>query len=382
MIKKTILTLLVLGVVGGLTYWLSVYFLERKRLENLDTTPTTESKLVTINEVVSSSGIVEPLDSTEVRSEINGKISEILVKNGDLVKREQILMELDRITWQSDETRASNEYQIQKFNLEKATRDFNRQKELKSKGYAIEKDYQDAETDFQKSQIQLAVAKAAWDKSLDNLSKTTIRAPQDGIITDLTVNPGQVIVGAGSVSQGTLLMKVSDLDKLYVEVKINEVEIAKVKPDSIPKVTFDSMRETHFTGHISEISPYAVNQTNVRVFPVKVIFDADGKNIRPGISANVEFPVSTATNVCGLTLSTVFTEKNKSYVYVRHGDLDNVTWEKRKVEIGIRNMEFVEIKSGVKVGEVVALTKPKSLKEDSSKPRAQAQGRGSSIRFN
>ncbi len=354
--KKFFIIVFSLAVLGGLVYFLADYIIAAKEKENQDTTPTQTVKRVNIEEKVIATGFVQPIISTEIRSEINGKIYAIHVQNGDVVKAGKVLMELDKTSLQSEESKAQNEFRLQELTLEQEKRDFARQEELMKKGFAIAKDFDDAKTRLSKADIQLKVKKAEWEKSKDDLSKTSILSPQDGTVTDMELNPGQVIVGAGSVSQGTLLMKVSSLENLYVEVKINEVEIEKISSGGIPTITFDSMTDLTFKGEVIAMSPYAKNENNIRVFPVKVAFKAEGGRVRPGISANIEFPVSRAENVCAVILSAVYADGKTKYVFVKNSA---GAWEKRKVETGISDIRFVEIKRGINEGDEIALSFPK-----------------------
>ena len=354
--KKLILAVIVLGVLGTLTYYVAKYLIAVKAMEAMDPTPTTQVVKVDIDENVSATGFVQPIVTTEIRSEINGKIAKIYVEDGSVVKEGDILLELDKTSLESENSKASNEYSLQKLTLEQEERDFQRQEELMKKGFAIAKDFDDAKTSLRKAKIQLEVKKAEWEKAQDNLSKTSILAPQSGTITDMNLTPGQVIVGAGSVSEGTLLMKVSSLENLYVEVKINEIEVEKIKAVKEPDISFDSMGDLRFKGEVIYVSPYAKNENNIRVFPVKVAFTAVGGRVRPGISANIEFPVKKVKDVCAVILSAVYAEDKVKYVFAKRGD---GMWEKRRVETGINDIKYVEITKGLKEGETVALSFPK-----------------------
>lgn len=364
-IKKLFILLIIAGL-GYVGYFSYEYLMERNRQMNIDDTPTTTAILKDIDEKIVTTGIVEPLVSTSVLSEINGKIKAIKVENGDVVKKGDVLIELDRVTWEAEEFNAKNNTRLQELNLAQNKRDYDRQKELFERGFGIKKEYEDAETLYEKTKIELEVSNSTWLKAKDNLSKTIITAPQDGIITDMELTEGQVIVGAGSVNAGTLLMNVSDLARLYVEAKINEIDVAKVKIERNPRVTFDSITDLVLEGKITEIYPYARQENNLRVFPVKVTFSAGGANIRSGISANIEFPVKEVKNAVSVLLSAIFIEGESSYVYVKRGENE---WEKVEVKTGINDISHIEITQGVTEGDEVALTLPKSFGETTRKQK-------------
>lgn len=358
MIKKTLITLAILGIIAG------GYFALHKAGQ--DTTGQSQRSTITalaerrtIEEAIQESGFVEPILSTEVRSEVSGRIARIYVRRGQEVAQGDILVELDRVTLLNDLAEAERNLQSDQLRLDQARRDYLRLRNLHTQHYAQEKELLDAETSYKLAEIQVAVSETRIEKAQENLSKTTIRAPHGGIVADLDINEGQVIIGATSVNQGTVLMTLNDLSKLHVTLDINELDIAKIRQGMPAQITFDSLPGKTFKGIISEIHPFAINQNNLRVFRVEVTFDTDGQDIRPGISADIRIVTGRVEDAVVVTLSAVFTEGRERYVHVINPSSPDAASEKRPVTTGISNNRFVEIREGLSEGETVSLLRPR-----------------------
>lgn len=354
MIKNGFILLMVVGVFLGGFFALREAGREGAG-EGLDPRQITVAQIRTLESAIEESGFVEPLHSTDVRSEISGRIARILVTQGQEVRAGDPLVELDRVNLENDLVEAQRNHQADKLRMLRAKRDFERLKDLRVQQYAQEKEYLDAETDLQLAEIQVEVSGARLEKAIENLSKTTIRAPQTGIIANLDVNEGQVINGATSVNEGTRLMTVHDLDNLYVRLEINELDIAKVSLGMDAEVTFDSIPEVRFKGRVSAIHPFAFNQSNVRVFRIEVVFDPDGRVVRPGISADIRMVTGRAADAVSVSLSAVFVEEDGRFVYILK---DNGEFERRAVTTGINNTRWIEIQDGLSAGETVSLVRP------------------------
>jgi HlyD family secretion protein len=358
--KRSLITLLVFGLicVGG--YKLFTYV-----SENGDTKAkgikTNTAKLRDLESMVSATGEVLPLLNSIVKSEISGRIIAISVKEGDAVNKGDTLLELDRTSLETRMREAERSLQSEQLRLDKAERNYARLQELFAKKFVGEKEFLDAETDYKLAQLNLQIAQARLEDAADDLSKTTILAPHDGIVTLLEVVDGAVISGATSVSNGTELLTIAQLKELYMEADINEVDIERLSLGQEVELRFDAIADFKLDSEIGVIALSARKDENVRVFPIKVFFEAADARIRPGISATVDIPIDSVKDAVSVLLSAVFNDAaGSSYVFVQ----DSGEWEQRPVEVGINNLQFVEIKSGVAVGDVVALSRPRGFRND------------------
>jgi len=359
--KRIFTTLIILGCLGFGGYKL-LQFIQENRKDEAPRTRTDTAEIRDLESVVSATGEVLPLVSSVVKSEISGRITRIAVEEGDAVSKEQVLLELDRTSLVTKVREAERSLQAEQLKLDKAKRNFDRLDALFKKEFVGEKEFLDAQTDFELAQLNLQIAEARLDDVEDDLSKTTILAPHKGFVTRLDIVDGQVISGATSVSNGTELLTIAALKELYLEANINEVDVERLRLGQEARLSFDSIPHYKLTGEIGVIALSARKDGNVRVFPIEVVFEALDSRVRPGISATVDIPIDSVEGVVSVLLSAVFNDENgDSHVYVKTGE---ASWEKRDVKTGINNLQHVEIRSGLAVGDVVALSRPPEFRSD------------------
>ena len=351
--KRFFTIFIVLALIAGGVYAL-LKFLPESNGNKASQILTDNAELRDLESVVPATGEVLPLLSSVVKSEISGRITEIKIEEGDTVTRGQELLELDRTSLETRLREAQRNLEAERLRLEKSQRNHTRLDELYAKQFVGEKEFLDAETDLNLAKLNLEIAQARLEDAAEDLSKTTITAPHDGVITLLDVVDGQVISGATSVSNGTDLLTIAQLNELYMEANINEVDVEKLHVGQSAWLRFDAIPDFEVEGTISVVAPSARRDGNVRVFPIEVVFEVADNRVRPGISATVEVPIESADGVVSVLLSAVFNNAGASNVYVQTA----TGWERREVTVGINNLQHVEIRSGLEAGEVVALSRP------------------------
>ena len=356
--KRIVIALLVLALLAGGGWYLWSAWETSRQADGEDSEPVFEVVRRANEENIEANGIVEPKVSTEIRSEISGRIESILVDEADRVERGQPLIELDRTALKNELSEAERNLQAYRLRLERAERDYRRLESLSEKEFARESELEDARTEFELAKLELEVRKTRVETARDDLRKATIPAPQAGIVSDLDVNEGQVIVGATSVNQGTLLMKVNDMSELVVRASINEVDVTRITPDTPVGISFDSIPGLEVEGRITEISRFGRAENNVRVFPVEVTFPAADERLRAGITANLVFPLGIVEDVPAVLVSAVFRIRGKSTLFVETPDGD---FELREVKTGLGDTEYVQILEGAEPGDRVSLTRPPGL---------------------
>lgn len=359
--KRGIMIVAVLGLLGGAGYGAYVWLSQNSEKEG-DDIRTDQAERRDVESVVTATGEVLPLRNSIVKSEISGRITEIHIDEGDRVERDQLLLELDRKSLRAGVREAERNVEAERLRLEKARRDYTRQEGLYEKEFVGDQTYLDSKTDLELARLNLEIAEARLEEAEEDLAKSAILAPHEGIVTRLDVSEGEVVSGASSVSEGTELLTVAELDELYMEADINEVDVDKLEEGDPAVLTFDSIPGFEVEGELNSIALSARKEDNVRVFPIRVIFTAKDQRIRPGISATVEIPIARAEDAVSVLLSAVFNDPDSGeHVYVRKARGD---WERREVEVGINNLQHAEIKSGLEAGEVVALNRPAQFRRE------------------
>jgi HlyD family secretion protein len=139
------------------------------------------------------------------------------------------------------------------------------------------------------------------------------------------------------------------------------VDVERLSLGQLAQLRFDAIPDFQLDGEIGVIALSARKDGSVRVFPIEVLFEATDARVRPGISATVDIPIDSVKDAVSVLLSAVFNaDDGSSYVFVK----DRAGWDRRTVETGINNLQYVEIKSGLAVDDVVALSRPREFRNN------------------
>nr|MBN2277062.1 efflux RND transporter periplasmic adaptor subunit [candidate division Zixibacteria bacterium] len=275
-------------------------------------------------EEVSASGWVQPKNRVNITSEVTAEIIAIPVKEGDQVTRGQLLVQLDttqlkkdfdQYRYSLDETKAHTEASRSLFL--QSEEEFNRQKELFERKLISETNYNNAEYSYLNSKYtyeamvnQTKQAQARYEKAEDNLNKTRVAAPMDGVITYMDAEVGEIAAAQTIYSQGKTLMTISNLSAFEIEVDVDETEIVKVQIGQPARIEVDAFPDTIFAGEVVEIGNTAVisgvgtteQSTN---FKVKVLFTEGNASIRPGMSGTVDITTNRRDDVMAVSYGAI-----------------------------------------------------------------------------
>jgi RND family efflux transporter MFP subunit len=229
--------------------------------------------------------------------------------------------------------------------------------DLEKRGVVTMKDFEDSRITFSLAENDAAIAEARAANLRDKLTKTVIRAPHAGTLLLRDLTEGQVVTSAAAQNGGTLLGEVADLSSLMVRTNINEIDVARIKLADTARVRVDSMRSVLMAGSVKRIATSALESTvdRTRVFPVDVILDDADERLRPGMSATVMFTLARVDEALAAPLNAVFsTAESARYVFLRKGE----AFVAHEVEIGIADTRYVQILSGLQLGDEVARSRP------------------------
>jgi HlyD family secretion protein len=308
-------------------------------------------ELRTITETVSADGKMQPARDVKISPYISGEVIELTVKEGDNVKKGQMLAKIDPQIYIANRDRAkaaykqalANEAQSKarftqaKAQYEKAKLDFRRSKQLWEKKVISDADYdaaksnyevnqaevKAAEESYKASQYQVSSAKASLDEAEENLNRTSIWSPADGTVSRLNVEEGERVTGASQFSSGTEIMRIANLDEMEVNVEVNETDIVRVKLRDTAIIEVDAYLDRKFKGIVTEIATSAntsgVSADQVTNFDVKIGMLKSSYNdlinnnskisspFRPGMSATVEIQTETVKDVLSVPIQAVTT---------------------------------------------------------------------------
>jgi len=356
----------------------------------------------TVVETVSATGKIQPEIEVKISPEVSGEIILLNVKEGQVVKKGDLLVKINPDLYTSSYNRSVSNLSGTKAGLtqseasfKEAKANYERNKTLFEKGVISKSDWDKAIASFevakatkQNAYYTVQSASASVNEAKDNLGRTTIYAPADGTISVLNVELGERVLGTQQMA-GTELLRVANLNNMEVEVDVNENDIVKIKIGDEANVEVDAYLKKKFKGVVTSISNSAsttLTSDQVTNFKVKVrILKESYQDLlegkpstfspfRPGMTATVDIITQTKTNVLAVPISSVvvksdtaavkdFTaespiedkkaapksDKKFECVFVKVGDKAKI----RIIKTGIQDDTNIEVMSGLKPGDVV-----------------------------
>lgn len=353
--KKWIVIIVILAVGGFFGYkWLTA---NASRLDTQSKArPTTALATRTnIQFSITSAGDIGPAEQVSVRPEINGRIQELPVDIGDVVKKNNILFTLDDKELQTERATTVAEIDGAKLQLERAERNYNRSKQLFDNKLISQELCENAKTEFDLAKNTLERAQKSLSQVEEKLTKTKILAPFDCTVLTRPVSAGQAVSGSGGFNSGTEVMTIANLNDMIINAHINQADVTRLKVGQEVDIEVEAVPGLKIVGTIERLAPLATVRNGIKGFAARITLKNVDPRVRPGMTANMSIPVASAENVVTVPLAAVFTELTDRYVLVKKMD---GTFERRSVQVGISDFFFAEIQSGLEPGEEVSLEQP------------------------
>ncbi|MDZ7385570.1 MAG: efflux RND transporter periplasmic adaptor subunit [candidate division KSB1 bacterium] len=245
----------------------------------------------TITQVVSGSGKVQPELKVNIAAHVAGKIVELPVREGQQVRRGQLLVRLEKEQYQAAVERARSTLKSARANLTKTRAEYERAKELYAQKLTSLAQLQTAEAALMLAESEVEQAQASLNQAEDNLDKTTITSPIDGTVIKLNKEVGEITLG--SQFQADVIMEVADLERMEVVAEIDENDVVDVVQGQSARIQVDAIPDTVLRGRVREVAHTAITrgrgtQEEITNFEVKVSVVDRVPQLRPGMSATVE----------------------------------------------------------------------------------------------
>lgn len=335
---------------------------------------------------VSASGKVYPVTEVKINSQVSARIERLNVVEGERVERDQVLVELDPTLYRARVNGAEATLRSQRANAEAAQAQLRQaedvlrtQEELAERGLGREQELRDARNNhdgalarLKAAEAQVNQAEANLEQAQDDLARTIIRAPMDGIVTALAVEEGEMVLGT-QMAMGTQLMAVSDLAAMEVQAEVDETDVVAVGVGQKAEVEVDALPDRILQGRVTEIANAGLTtgrgtQMEVTNFEVKVALSETDPRLRPGMSAAVDIVTATRDSTLYVPIQAVTARERKQaaaasneqkppgepeYEEVVFVVTDEGTVERRAVRTGISGTTYIEILEGVSEGERV-----------------------------
>jgi HlyD family secretion protein len=310
---------------------------------------------------VNAAGDIGPAEQVSVRPEVNGRILELPVDIGDRVKKGDLLFTLDDRDLQIERESQEKEIERARLQLEQASRNFDRARELFAEKLISQELFEQTRTEYELSRNSLERAQKSLDLVNDRLRKTRIVAPFDCTVLTRLISAGQAVSGSGGFNSGTEVLTIADLHEMVINAHINQADVTRLKSGQQVQVEVEAVPGLAVTGTVQRIAPQATLRNNIKGFGTRILLRDVDPRVRPGMTANIKIPVAEVDNVVAAPLAAVFTEPDpetgeiERFVYIQRG----AKFERRPVRVGVSDFFFAEIQDGLRVGEVVSLIQPK-----------------------
>lgn len=320
-----IVAVVCLLAVGGGLYG---YF--RWKREPILAVQTEKAARRNLTELVVANGRIQPVLQVKISPEVSGEIIELPVKEGQPVKKGDLLLKIKPDYYTASRRSAEASYQsavsgktLAEANLRKAQAEFKRIEGLYANRLVSESAFVEAQTaldvgkaSFETSQHQVNVAKASLDRASEDLAKTTIYSPLSGTVSKLNSQLGERVVGTAMMT-GTEVMIIADLNEMEARVDIGEVDVVLIAPGQVARLEVDAFRDQKFTGVVTEIANSSKgaaqsmgSSQEATKFEVKIRVN-EKEVFRPGMSVTAEIETRYRTNVLSVPIQCVTTRLPK-----------------------------------------------------------------------
>ncbi len=311
--------------------------------------PTTE----TIEKTTVLTGKIEPRDEIDIKPQISGIISEILVEAGDHVNNGDIIARIKVIPEESQLSSALNRVSVAEIALEEARRVFERTKSLYEKKYESREKYESDETslerakrELEQARDQLKIVREGVSSANAQGSNTLVRSTVTGVVLEVPVKVGSSVIQSNTFNDGTTIAKVADMTDLIFRGKVDETEVDLLREGMDVSITVGAIAGSAYPAVIEKIAPMANDENGTNTFEVKAALDAgDGTHLRAGYSANANVILERADSVLAVPESVVEYEGDKAYVYVLQDSVPSQKFDRMEIKTGLSNGLVVELKS-------------------------------------
>jgi len=395
--KKSRKKIIIFSIIGIVLIGLAaLVFLGSKR-ETIITVQTDKVVKRNITQIVSATGKIQPETQVKINAEVSGEITDLPVKEGQLVKKGQLLVRIKPDAYKAQLEQSEASLKMSHAGLAKAEADFRRVEGLYAKQLASDADMDAARATLQSARAQDDQSVSAVNQARDTYAKTTIYSPMDGIVSQLISELGERVSGS-TFTLGTQIMTVADLSKMEARVDVGENDIVMVSIGDTSRIQVDAFPNETFVGTVSRIANTATTtgagtQSEVTNFEVRVsILGADTVQFRPGMSMNADIETESHANVFAVPIQSVTVRMPKMAEMKaeapKEGEAQLTTGKSKKkekeedklaeivfvvsegkakavkVKRGISNDTYVEITQGLKEGDEVVSGPFKAINKD------------------
>ena len=312
-----------------------------------------------ISTSITATGTIEPVTSVTVGTQVSGIVSKLYVDYNSVVKKGQVIAELDKTNLISELNTAKANLSSAQSTLNYELANYNRYKTLYEKGLVSTDDYENAKLSYDKARQSVSTSRESVQKAQTNLGYATITSPIDGVVLSKAVEEGQTV--AASFNTPELFTIAKDLTDMRVIANIDEADIGGVKEGQRVSFTVDAFPDDSFEGEVTQVRQQATTESNVVTYEVVISARNNDLKLKPGLTANVTIYTLEKNGVMAVPSKALRFIPNEVLLtksqHIEDCDGDHKVWtmegntfKAHKVEIGTTNGVLTEIVSGIKEG--------------------------------
>ena len=340
------------------------YFLWAQSQPKPDVYELLTPKKRTIQKSCVATGAIESRKQIEVKPRATGTIKQICVTIGQNVTAGQTIAVIEIIPDMQNLSDAKSDVESSRLKVEESQREANRAKALFDKGVIGREEYEKTmsalaidKENYTKARSSLDVVLTGSSARAGSVNTTIVKASMDGTIVSLPLKEGASVVATNSYNQGTTIATIADLNKLRFSGKIDETEVEHLYIGMPMNITISAADGAHYAGNIEEIASGSTVDNGTVMYEIKgsVVPVAGDKIIsRSGYSANAEIITAHSDDVLSVEEAAIEFSGDSTFVYrLIQGDDSNQTFERIPVTVGLSDGIYIELKSGVKKGDVL-----------------------------
>ncbi len=260
---------------------------------------------------VEAAGVIEPFLTVEVKSKASGEILDIFGETGDVVEQGTQLARIDQRVPRNQLAQAESKLEAAKARLNIAEAQAKRSKSLLKSRTINDVDYETTVLELANAKADVVASRVAVENARIALEDANVKAPITGTIIEKLVEKGQVISSPTmDVGGGTLLFKMADLSSVQVKALVDETDIGKIQPGQPVTVTVTAYPNQPFAGKVLKVEPQAEEEQTVTTFSVLIVLDNESGLLRPGMNADVEIKVAEAKDVVAVPTAALRTVRD------------------------------------------------------------------------
>lgn len=329
-----------------------------------------KAQLRNITSCVPASGRLSPTLRVNISPDVSGEVVELYVKEGDYVKKGDLLLRIKQDAYRSAVERteailrgAESSLAQVGLRFEKAKANYQRDSRLFEKKiisneefYESQMEYLIMEKEIENAMFNIESAKASLSEAKENLAKTDVRSPMDGTVTSLCISKGERVVGTSQMA-GTIMMEIADLERMELVCSVSQNDILRISVGDTANICVDAFGQMKFKGIVCSIASNAKKD-----FEVRIAIVSHENRFRPGMRADADIITEYADSVPALPIGAILFKRGEQegqFVYIYDPASGRIS--ERRVKTGLSDIDYIEIRDGVDIENEYVVTGPYSF---------------------